>query len=37
MHFIPQSEGAHVAIHSREMGDPVSIAAMADKIRQALA
>ncbi|MFQ3323262.1 MAG: histidine triad (HIT) family protein [Pseudomonadales bacterium] len=37
MHFIPQSEGAHVAIHSREMGDMDSIAAMADKVRLALA
>jgi histidine triad (HIT) family protein len=37
MHFIPQSDGAQVAIHSREMGDTDSIAAMADKIRLALA
>jgi histidine triad (HIT) family protein len=37
MHFIPQFEGASVAIHSREMGDPASIAVMADKVRLALA
>jgi histidine triad (HIT) family protein len=37
MHFIPQFEGAHVAIHSREMGDPATIAVMADKVRLALA
>jgi histidine triad (HIT) family protein len=37
MHFIPQFDGVSVAIHSREMGDPASIAVMADKVRLALA